>query len=337
LFGIWLYTGISKPLSHCIQDINQIADGNLHIQVVVDRNDEIGKLLEATKRMSENLRQIIGDVRSAADLIASESADLNANSDQMATGAEEVAAQAGTVATASEEMAATSSDIAHNCTMAADSSRSANETVLKGTEVVNESLEVMKRIAERVNASAASVEELGARSDHIGEIIVTIQDIADQTNLLALNAAIEAARAGEQGRGFAVVADEVRALAERTTQATQEIGEMIRAIQQGTRNSVKTMVEGVNEVKIGSGKAEASGEALKSILSQINEVTMQVSQIATAAEEQTATTNEINNNILQISQVIQDTARGAQDSAASAQKLSALSEDLKSKVGKFKI
>jgi methyl-accepting chemotaxis protein len=186
----------------------------------------------------------------------------------------------------------------------------------------------MDRITEQVSASAATVDALGQRSNQIGQIIGTIEDIADQTNLLALNAAIEAARAGEQGRGFAVVADEVRALAERTTKATREIGEMIKAIQNETKEAVSAMEDGVREVERGTQEASRSGEAMDMILNQINELSMQVSQIATAAEEQTATTSEISGSILQITKVSSQTSCNAHQSAAEANKLNMLAESL---------
>jgi methyl-accepting chemotaxis protein len=201
--------------------------------------------------------------------------------------------------------------------------------------VVRETVQVMNRIAERVKATAETVGTLGSRSDQIGAIVGTIEDIADQTNLLALNAAIEAARAGEQGRGFAVVADEVRALAERTTKATKEIGQMIKAIQQETKGAVTSMEDGVKEVVNGTAKAARSGEALQDILTQINAVTMQVDQIATAAEQQTATTNEISRNILQITEVVNDTASGALQSANASSQLASLAERLQQLVGRF--
>jgi methyl-accepting chemotaxis protein/hemerythrin len=181
------------------------------------------------------------------------------------------------------------------------------------------------------------VEALGRRSDEIGAIVGTIEDIADQTNLLALNAAIEAARAGEQGRGFAVVADEVRALAERTTKATREIGLMIKAIQQETRSAVTAMEEGVSEVEQGTGEAARSGEALRKIQDEINDLHLQVQQIATAAEEQTATTNDISSNIHGITEVAQDTVEGARKTSAAAGHLSRLSADLERLVGQFKL
>jgi len=203
--------------------------------------------------------------------------------------------------------------------------------------VVSETITVMHSISERVTNSAKAVESLGARSDQIGAIVGTIEDIADQTNLLALNAAIEAARAGEQGRGFAVVADEVRALAERTTKATREIGSMIKAIQQETKGAVVAMEEGVHEVSKGTEKAAESGQALEQILQQINDVTTQIHQVATAAEEQTATTSEISNNMHQITEVVSQTASGAQESAAAAHQLAELAEDLRRIVKQFKL
>jgi methyl-accepting chemotaxis protein len=234
-------------------------------------------------------------------------------------------------------MASTSADIARSCTLAAETSRNSSTTATAGARVVQETIEGMARIAERVKQTAGAVDTLGSRSDQIGEIIVTIEDIADQTNLLALNAAIEAARAGEQGRGFAVVADEVRALAERTTRATKEIGEMIKAIQSDTREAVSSMEEGVCEAEKGAESSRKSGEALKQILSQINEVTMQINQIATAAEEQTATTGEITSNVHQVSEVVQDAARGAQETSAAAAQLADQARQLQGLVASFRL
>lgn len=337
VLGLFMARIISRPLVELASQAQQVAQGNLRVTVAADSKDEVGQLARSFATMIESLNSIISQVSDTSLKVASSSRQLNDTAEQMATGAEEVAAQVGTVATAGEEMAATSSEIAQNCQYAAEGGKRASDTAQNGAAVVNTTVEVMNRISERVKVTAHTVDQLGARSDQIGEIIGTIEDIADQTNLLALNAAIEAARAGEQGRGFAVVADEVRALAERTTKATREIGEMIKAIQSETRGAVSAMDEGVKEVERGTSEAFKSGQALKEIIEQVNAVTMQISQIATAAEQQTATTSEISTNIQQITQVVQSTSNGAHESANAASQLSDLAENLQRIVNQFKL
>ena len=337
LAGAAIAASIGRPLNKVLDVLNRVASGDLTARAEITTRDEMGLLARDVNVTADRINEIISLVAHNASQVTAAATQLHATATQMSTGAEEVAQQAATVATASEEMAATSAEIAHNCSMAADSSRHANDRAETGSTVVQETLSVMNRIAERVRSSARTVENLGSRSDQIGEIIGTIEDIADQTNLLALNAAIEAARAGDQGRGFAVVADEVRALAERTTRATKEIALMIKAIQGETKGAVASMEDGVREVETGTNDAARSGEALSAILDQIGGVTLQVSQIATAAEEQTATTAEINNNIQQITDVVQHTARGAEESAQAAEQLARLAEELQALVTRFRL
>lgn len=331
--------GIVRPLRNVVASLHDIADGegDLTKRIAVTREDESGDLASSFNTFVEKLQGIIGQVAQNATMVAASASQVESASRQMANGADHVADQAGTVATASEEMAATSVEIAGNCVSLAEGANQASATARTGAAVVQETVSVMNRIAERVKDAARTVDSLGTRSDQIGEIIRTIEDIADQTNLLALNAAIEAARAGEYGRGFAVVADEVRALAERTTRATKEISQMIKAIQQETKGAVASMEEGVNEVERGTGEAARSGDALRDILDQINNVTMQINQIATAAEQQTATTTEISRNIQQITDVAHDTASGAQQSAGAAGQLAELAEELQKLVGRFRL
>ncbi|BBA69564.1 methyl-accepting chemotaxis protein [Geobacter sulfurreducens] len=336
----WLLMGrISRPLAQLVDVARDLAegDGDLTRKLDVSSQDEVGEACRWINVFIEKLRGIIARVADTTHQLAAASAQVNVSAEQIATGAEEVASQASTVATAGEEMASTSHEIAQNCALAADGARRASDSATAGAGVVAQTVAVMDRIASRVKASAQTVESLGSRGDQIGEIVGTIQDIADQTNLLALNAAIEAARAGEQGRGFAVVADEVRALAERTTKATKEIAGMIRAIQQETRTAVGSMEEGVRDVETGTAEAARSGEALREILDQINDVSLQVNQIATAAEEQTATTSEISTNMQQITGVVQDTSRGAHESAAAANRLNGLAQELQRLVGQFRL
>jgi len=330
ILGLTVIRSVSSAANALILASDAMAHGDLTRRVGLTSRDELGTIGHSFDAMAESFSTIVSTIAlTAADLTYS-AAHVHNNSAEMAKGADNVASQAGTVATAGEEMAATSGDIARNCQMAADGARLVSDEAMKGSSIIQASIQVMGHISERVSATAATVDTLGKRSDQIGQIIGTIEDIADQTNLLALNAAIEAARAGEQGRGFAVVADEVRALAERTTKATREIGEMIKAIQTETKHAVSAMKEGVTEVERGTQEAGRSGEAMHTILEQINSLSMQVNQIATAAEEQTATTSEISKNILQITEVSNQTSTSAHNSTAEGNKLNMLADSLTS-------
>jgi methyl-accepting chemotaxis protein len=336
-FSMLFVHRLFKPLNKVVDSLTGLSKGDLTVRCDINTHDELGILGKEVNIVAENLRRTLEQVVQCSSQVATAASQLYSTSEQMATGAEQVAGQTGTVATAGEEMAMTSTEISNNCSTAAQGAQQANDRALAGAAVVEATVEVMNRIAEQVRTTAKTMEGLGARGDQIGEIVGTIEDIADQTNLLALNAAIEAARAGEQGRGFAVVADEVRALAERTTRATREIGEMIKAIQHETKNAVTAMERGVKEVESGTSEAAKSGEALQEILDQINNVVAQVNQIAVAAEEQTAITGEISNNIHQITQVVQGTASGAQESATAASQLAGLAEEMQRLVDQFRL
>jgi len=310
-----------------------IAEGDLTVSLQSGKDGIYG----AMSVMVGNLRQVLDVVSRTSSEVAAAAVELNASAHQTSSSSHEVVEQAGTVATASEEMAATSTDIASNCHSAADSSAIASRTATSGAAIIRNTMQNMDAIAVKVRNSAKVVEQLGTRSEQIGNIVGTIEDIADQTNLLALNAAIEAARAGEQGRGFAVVADEVRALAERTTKATREIGEMIKAVQNETKQAVDVMNQGVTDVAKGADEAVKSGAAITEILNQIDQVTLQINQIATAAEEQTATTQEITNNIQQIADSVGMSARSSQEISEASSRLSHLSVEMQSTLEKFRL
>jgi methyl-accepting chemotaxis protein len=336
LICLLITRGIARALKDILDTMAAIASGDLTICSRIASTDEMGMLGIEMNFMRQKLTEIVRRLSDNGLSVSSAAIQMHSTAEQMATSTEELAAQAVTIATACEEMSATSADIARNCYQAAEDSAQATSAAEAGARVVDATVVVMSRIAGSVRTSAETVEGLGSRSDQIGAIVGTIEDIADQTNLLALNAAIEAARAGEQGRGFAVVADEVRALAERTTKATREISEMIKTIQVETQSAVSAMNEGVKEVELGTSEAARSGDALRHILEQISCVTSQVNQIAVAAEEQTATTMEINHNIQQITDVANLTATSSHEEAAAANQLARLSEDLKGMVEQFK-
>jgi methyl-accepting chemotaxis protein len=335
--GLMIARSISRSVANLKNTASQLAEGDLTRRSSVSSRDELGEISVCFNQVAETLHSVVERVRASSSSVSIAAEELRANAGNIARGSGHVAAEAASVATAGEEMAATSNSIATNCTMAVESARHACDTANNGAAVVQKTVDGMARIASRVQDSAKTVESLGASSDQIGAIIGTIEDIADQTNLLALNAAIEAARAGEQGRGFAVVADEVRALAERTTKATKEIGSMIQSIQSETKAAVLSMEEGVQEVERGTGDAARSGQALHEILAKVSEVTGQINQIATAAEEQTATTAEISGNLQRITDVVQDTANSSQRTADAATHLSELARELQLVVDRFQL
>ena len=335
--GLLIGRSITRPLAAGVVVANRLAQGDLTVEVEVSGNDETGKLLAAMKIMVTNLRTLIGKVSDTSTQVAAAANQLHSTAELTATGAEEVAAQSVTVATASEEMSATSSDIAQNCQLAAEAAHLAAQVSHEGQMIAFKTTEGIKYRIGQTALNAERISKLGLRTDQIGTIIGTIEDIADQTNLLALNAAIEAARAGEHGRGFAVVADEVRTLAGRTTKATKEIGDMIKAIQQETIIAVDAMNQGVELSQHAIDDSQKLEDALKQILNRVDLVTSQVNQIATAAEEQTATTSEISSNMMQITQVVQDTASGAHQSATAAGQLHGNAEELQRLVRQFKL
>ncbi|HEY4744198.1 MAG TPA: methyl-accepting chemotaxis protein [Desulfuromonadaceae bacterium] len=334
--AIVITRSIRIPLLELVAANKRLAAGDLTFDIPLTGTDEIGQLAESSRSVMTNMRDVLGKMADVSGELASASSQLQKTAEQMAAGAEEVALQTNSVATASEEMSATSTDIARNCCMAAESSQQSTTATTRGVNVVQGTILGMSLIADRVKQTAQTIENLGKCSEQIGEIVATIEDIADQTNLLALNAAIEAARAGEQGRGFAVVADEVRALAERTTKATKEIAGMIKTIQSETMGAVTAMQEGVVEVEKGTAASHESGKALDDILSQINEVTMQINQIATAAEEQTAVTGEITMNVQNVTDVVSRTAQGVNEIAAASAQLASDAGTLQVLVQRFK-
>ncbi len=328
-------SGVLRPMQRAMASIESVSQGDLTKRIDADSADELGTLYRRLNLLVEKLHSSVSKVNESSVSVVYAANILDRTVVQMATDIEHVTNQVSSVAAASEEMSTTSSEIAQNCVMAAKSSEKADNLAKKGESIINETVEVMSHINERVNGTAEIIKKLGVRSDQIGTIVELINDIADQTNLLALNAAIEAARAGEHGRGFAVVADEVRKLAERTTQATKEIGQTIVAMQTETKSAVSSMEEGVREVELGAEETAKSGQSLHEILKQIEIVTSEINQIAVASEQQTATTNEISRNIQQISEVMQGTSKRLKENAEAASQVVDLSQELQQVVSQF--
>lgn len=339
LLALLVSRTITGPVKEVVDSIKDIAQGNgdLTKRLPIRGDNEVGELCVSFNTFVGKLHGIISQVSETAVMLASSSSELQASSRGMSQSTAALSSQSTSLATAGEEMSATSSDIANSCHLAADNAGGASRKAKEGADIAGDSISVMQTIAARVKSAADTVEMLGNRSDQIGTIVGTIEDIADQTNLLALNAAIEAARAGEQGRGFAVVADEVRALAERTTRATKEIGEMIKSIQKETKDAVYTMEQSVAQVEQGSNHAAASGRSLQEILEIISSVTEQISQIATAAEEQTSTTREISQNVSSLNELAHQNSSSINETAVAANGVSRQAEELQALVNQFKL
>lgn len=328
---------IIKPLNNLSIAIANLAKGDFTTQIDVKKDDEIGKVCENLNMMISDIRSSLDLVSNSIDQMAATSSQISSIAEKIATGAVEQSEQSSTTASAVEEVNATVVEVARNASNVANSANLAKEQVLKGHKIVTETKEMMEKIAEAVSQSANTIKALGESSEQIGQIIQVIDDIADQTNLLALNAAIEAARAGEHGRGFAVVADEVRKLAEKTVKATKEIAEMIETIQKETGGAVQSMNEGVEQVEIGKNKAEEAAAALDDIKNSVESVSFEVSQIARATDEQSKATELMAQSIENISKVAAENSNLAKDSAQSVIHLTKLASELQSMINRFKL
>jgi methyl-accepting chemotaxis protein len=335
--GVAIARSILGPLARTVETLQAVADGDLRHQIESDSSDEIGIMGQALNKAISGMANTIHSIARTAERVASAGEEISTSAMQTAQGSDTQKSSTAQVAAAMQEMATTVHEVSDNSNRAAEASRQAAETAREGGTIVEESLAKMRAIASSVSATAQKVEELGKSSDQIGRIIGVIDDIADQTNLLALNAAIEAARAGEQGRGFAVVADEVRKLAERTTSATKEVAQMVQSIQSETKTAVAAMHEGSNQVQDGVSTTARAGDSLKQIIHMSEQVGEMITHIATAATEQSSATEQINQNVAQIARWIGESADGTQQSAKACQELSELALDLQKMVSTFRV
>lgn len=328
---------ITIPIKEGIEVLEIMSNGDFTSRVQSNLKGEYKALKDSINKLGESVCTALTEVMRATEATASASAQISSSAEEMAAGAQEQSAQSSEIAGAIEEMTKTIMETTSNTGLAADTSKQAGDKARLGSNVISDTVDGMKKIAEVVKNAAVTVTELGASSEQIGTIVQVIDDIADQTNLLALNAAIEAARAGEQGRGFAVVADEVRKLAERTTKATKEISEMINKIQRDTGEAVKSMELGTNEVENGLMLTEKSGNSLNDIVESVTKVDEIIGQVAAASEEQSSAAEQISRSIEGINNVTQQSATGIQQIARAAEDLNNLTVNLQTLIEHFKI
>ena len=338
ILGIWYVIFFARVLVKDIKSVQiSIDNADLNTQFNTSRQDEMGELQHSFDRFVGSIRDTLLQVSETAASVASASAEISSSTEEMAAGSQEQTTQSEEIARAVEQMAKTIAVNSENAGETAHTAEQAKSAAEQGGMVVTETVGEMKQIANVVRESAGTIQNLGKSSDQIGEIIGVIEHIADQTNLLALNAAIEAARAGEQGRGFAVVADEVRKLAEQTTKATKQIAGMIQQIQSDSHGAVKSMANATKQVDAGIVLADRAGASLQEIVRTSQKVTDMVTQIAVANEEQSSSSEQISKNMEAIATVTQQTASGTQQIARAAEDLNRLTEALQQLVSQFKL
>jgi methyl-accepting chemotaxis protein len=329
-------TAFGKPLHNVISVVESAADKDFRKRLQIKFRDDIGMLSESINRMAGQLADSMKNVARAATDLSNSAGVLKTAVEETVEGTNKQAQQAAQIAAAAEEMSQTVTEIAKNCSSASDSARDAINVANKGRDVVGQSVDKINSAGDATQELASMIERLTSRVTEIGEIVSVISDIADQTNLLALNAAIEAARAGEQGRGFAVVADEVRKLAERTMKATTEISGKIRAVQDDSGQTAHSMEKALTHVTDSVSFMETAKQSLGSIVSSVQKTAEEISQIAASVEQQSAASEEIARNIENISLIAKKTQESTENLKRIFEGLNSLSVRLKDTVDEFK-
>jgi methyl-accepting chemotaxis protein len=338
LIAAWVITRlIVAPLRTVIGVAQQIAAGDLSAKVEVTRRDEIGQLMQAMQQMGEGLSQIVSGLQAGIEQLATSAQSLSAVTEQTNLEVSSQKEETEQVATAMNQMTATVHDVARNAEEAAQAAQTADGKVESGQQVVRQSMVRIEQLADSATSASSSIESLSAEIQNIGAVLGVIKSVAQQTNLLALNAAIEAARAGEQGRGFAVVADEVRALAKRTQQSTEEIERLVSALRSAAQASVQQIQSSGELVKLAVSDALQTESALGSIAAAVSLIQQMNQQIAAAAEEQSSVAEEINRSVTSIRASADQSSLAMQGNAASSIELAQLGVELKGMVGHFRL
>ncbi|WP_440480426.1 methyl-accepting chemotaxis protein [Pseudomonas putida] len=335
--AVLLTRSIVVPLAAAVSVAERVATGDLTQEIRIVGRDEPALLLRALSRMQESLRDTIRKIAASSDQLASASEELHTVTEDTSRGLHQQSAEIDQAATAVNQMTAAVEEVANNAVSTADASKGADQTTRDGRDQVNQALSSIQQLVEDVTGTSSEIEQLATSANEISRVLDVIGSIAGQTNLLALNAAIEAARAGEAGRGFAVVADEVRALAHRTQQSTAEIEQMIGGIQTGTERAVGSMHSSQGRASSTLEIAEAAGQALELIAEAIAAINQRNLVIASASEEQAQVAREVDRNLVNIRDLAMQTSAGANQTSAAAQDLSRLAVELNGMVAQFKV
>ncbi len=335
---VWwtLLAKVARPVRYVSERLRRVAERDVTVRVEWESQDEIGELAESANALIDTLRTLVTEASDASQNLASVSEELSATTANIASSTEEISAQSRQVAQGAQEMNLTVQDVAQNARRVSEATDAARQSATEGGEVISRAVEAMNRIAQVVEHAADTVRALGDEAERIGTVVQLIEDIADQTNLLALNAAIEAARAGEHGRGFAVVADEVRKLAEKTVKATQEIADTISRIQQESRRAVGAIDEGMETVTQGREMGEQAGRSIREIEGGVANAAEQAVQIAAATEQLSATIREMAVNMDEIAKGVAQTMEASSEVAATAETVAAQADDLRRLTAEFK-